>query len=599
MSELLKTKDDSQFIHLQEIIERRTLTPLFQPIIDMAKGEIAGYEGLIRGPSNSPLHAPLNLFRAASTYGLSVKVEHLCRRIVLEQFMRAKLPGKLFLNVSPECLLHRDVKHGETLGYIESLGLSPKRVIIELTESQPTLDYEVLREAVMHYRKMGFEIAIDDLGEGFSSLRLWSELRPDYVKIDMHFIQGINQDPVKLQFVKSIQEIARNSNSQVVAEGIETEAELRVVKDLGIAFGQGYFIAHPHAQPSTILTARVTKSLNRRNSSLYTKNANDNASLTFTTVTAAKLMHPNPQLDSSSTNDAAFNLFHQFPDLQSIPVVDNGLPVGIINRQITIERYAHRYWPEIHGKRACKSLTDTQPVVVDKNTSVQELSRIMVEAKHRHLANGFIVTEEGKYLGIGSAHELMSEITQQQIAAARYANPLTQLPGNVPINEHVERLLFANQEFTACYADLDHFKPFNDVYGYRKGDDVIYLTSRILVAHCDSKLDFIGHIGGDDFIIIFQSNDWELRCKTILTEFSDTIKNLFSIEDRENGGYVTEDRQGRKIFCPLVSLSLAAISIKKNECTSQHLISEALANAKKQSKKMPGNSLFIERRQAI
>ncbi|HTN66312.1 MAG TPA: EAL domain-containing protein, partial [Burkholderiaceae bacterium] len=146
---------------LNEVIERRLLYALFQPIIDIRRGEILGYEGLIRGPSDSPLHSPLNLFRVAGANGLSVTVEHLCRRIVLEQFAALELPGKLFLNVSPECLMDPQARHGETLDYIHEIGINPNRVIIELTESQPTYDYELLREAVTHYREMGFEIAID------------------------------------------------------------------------------------------------------------------------------------------------------------------------------------------------------------------------------------------------------------------------------------------------------------------------------------------------------------------------------------------------------------------------------------------------------
>ena len=106
-------------------------------------------------------------------------------------------------------------------------------MIIEITENQPTFDFEGMRDALLHYRGMGFKIAIDDLGEGFSSLRLWSELRPEFIKIDMHFVQGVDTDPIKLQFLKSIQHIADSCGTHVIAEGVETEAELRVVKISG------------------------------------------------------------------------------------------------------------------------------------------------------------------------------------------------------------------------------------------------------------------------------------------------------------------------------------------------------------------------------
>lgn len=142
-------------------------------------------------------------------------------------------------------------------------------MIIELTESQPTYDYELLKKAVDHYRAMGFEIAIDDLGEGFSSLRLWSELRPAYVKIDMHFIQGINLDEVKLQFVRSIQQIAEATGTLVIAEGIETQTELLVIRDLGIACGQGYRISRPVNLPPTVASAEIVDALNYQGVAVY------------------------------------------------------------------------------------------------------------------------------------------------------------------------------------------------------------------------------------------------------------------------------------------------------------------------------------------
>ena len=95
---------------------------------------------------------------------------------------------------------------------------------------------------------------------------------------------------------------------------------------------------------------------------------------------------------------------------------------------------------------------------------------------------------------------------------ARYANPLTLLPGNVPIQEHIERLLQSQRPFAVAYCDLDHFKPYNDVYGYKRGDQVIQRLGRILVECAAPEVDFVGHIGGDDFIVVFENADWPERC---------------------------------------------------------------------------------------
>ena len=579
---------------LKEILSQRQLTALFQPIINMQSGEVIGYEGLIRGPSDSPLHSPLTLFKVARSHNLSVEVEHMCRQVVLERFAELKLPGRLFMNVSPESLLMPQARRGETLGYIHEVGIHPDRVIIELTENQPTYDYELLREAVMHYRSMGFRIAIDDLGEGFSSLRLWSELRPEYVKIDMHFVHGINQDPVKLQFVRSIQEIAEQSGSTVIAEGIETQEELLLIRDLGIACGQGYHIGRPVSMPGTTLAPEVAQTLNRDGVAVYPHKTVVNQSL----ATAAKLLRAVPTLTPEMNNNDAYDLFSSDPQLEIIPVVDlERTPIGLITRRHFTEHFARPYLRELYGKRSCTMFMDAKPLITEKNTSLQELSRTIVEADRHHLFNGFIITDQGKYLGMGTGHDLMREITQMQINAARYANPLTMLPGNVPINEHIDRLLAGGARFCACYADLDQFKPFNDVYGYRRGDDVIQMTGRILSAHCDPSRDFIGHIGGDDFIILFQSDDWEQRCRAILDQFAVEVVQFYNEEDRERGGYMSEDRRGKKVFHRLVSLSLGVVKVAPGEYESHHRIAAAAAEAKRQAKKIRGNSLFIERRQ--
>ncbi|QCP14503.1 GGDEF domain-containing protein [Pseudoduganella umbonata] len=579
--------------HLLDILARRRLTALFQPVIRTQTGDIIGYEGLIRGPSDSPLHAPMKLFGAAREHGLTLEVEYLCRRIVLERFAELDLPGKLFLNVSPECLLpRRGAGDGETLGCIRQLGLRPDRVIIELTENQPTYDYERMREAVLHYRARGFEIAIDDLGEGFSSLRLWSELRPDYVKIDMHFIQGINHDPVKLQFVRSIQEIAEKSHTLVIAEGIEKSAELMVLRDLGVAFAQGYHLGHPEVNPARTLPADVIGTLTRTGVAVYPQR-----SMEKNAVSILKLLHHVPAVPSAMTNNDVYRCFEADPQLMIIPVVDDGLPLGLISRFNMIAHFARPYERELYGRKSCRQFMDAAPLVADKDTSLQDLSFRMAASDAHHLFNGFIITDGGRYLGMGTGHDLMREITQLQIHAARYANPLTGLPGNVPINEHIDRLLHSGTRFWVCYCDLDHFKPFNDVYGYRRGDDVIGLLGNILSRHGDPDRDFVGHIGGDDFVILFQSEDWEARCRAMLAEFAATGLELYSDGDRERGGYLGEDRQGRKVFHPLMSLSVGAIRVEPHQFHSHHQVATSAAEAKKQAKKIHGNSLFLDRRQ--
>jgi EAL domain-containing protein (putative c-di-GMP-specific phosphodiesterase class I)/GGDEF domain-containing protein/predicted transcriptional regulator len=584
--------------HLRQIIDERRLTPLFQPIVDLAQGLVHGYEGLIRGPADSPLHSPLKLFSVAESQGLRTDVEYLARQVTIEHFWQLALPGRLFLNVSPECLLQPMSRSGRTLDYIREIGIDPARIVIELTENQPTFDFELMREAVRHYRSMGFAIAIDDLGQGFSGLRLWSELRPEFVKIDRHFVGGVDSDPVKRQFLRSIQDIAKSVGCTVIAEGVETPGEMAAVASAGIALGQGYAFARPCATPTATLADEVRAEL-REVIEAARRQSRPRAAVKAAgrkLPTALDMIRDVPVVEHSASTASVFALFEAHPDLQSLPVLRRERPVGLISRANLIDRYARPYRRELYGKKPCAVVMDPQPLLVEAATSLQDLSFLLAEADQRHLAEGFIVVEAGSYRGYGSGHDVMREITRRQIEAARHTNPLTGLPGNLPLDDCIDAWLAVGHNFVACYCDLDHFKPYNDVYGYSRGDDLIRALADTLHARCDSHDDFIGHIGGDDFMILFSSGDWELRCQGILDDFGAQAKRFFGTADLETGGYWAENRQGERVFMPLVSLSLGAVHVESGHFSAYHQVAAAAAVAKKEAKKIAGNSLFVERR---
>jgi EAL domain-containing protein (putative c-di-GMP-specific phosphodiesterase class I) len=127
---------------------------------------------------------------------------------------------------------------------LTDLGIAANRVVIELTENEQIIDMPGIQEALLHYRGQGFQIAIDDLGEGFANLRMWSEVRPEYVKIDKHFVHGIADDRIKYHFVRAMQDLAEICNASLVAEGVERAEDFACIRDMGISCVQGYFISH-------------------------------------------------------------------------------------------------------------------------------------------------------------------------------------------------------------------------------------------------------------------------------------------------------------------------------------------------------------------
>ena len=158
---------------LESILQQGAITTLFQPIFDITKQSIIGYEALSRGPKNSPLAMPNKLFEAAHKYQLISELELLCRSRAIENFVKLSLQGKLFLNVSPKILLDPSHPKGETLHLIEQFGLAANRVVIEVTEQEKVDDGFLLLKTIAHYRELGFTIAIDDLGAGYSGLKQW------------------------------------------------------------------------------------------------------------------------------------------------------------------------------------------------------------------------------------------------------------------------------------------------------------------------------------------------------------------------------------------------------------------------------------------
>lgn len=575
-------------LELEYILANRLLFPVFQPIVSLHQKRIIGYEALIRGPENTSLHHPLDLFAAAEAQNLQTRLEYLCRKVSIKRFAELGVMSKLFLNVSPSVLLEPEFKKGETLKFLAEVNLDPDSIIIELTEHKPTDDYQALREALIHYRAMGFEIALDDLGTGYSGLRLWSELHPEYVKIDKHFIKGLHDDNIKFNFVRSIHNMADAMNCRVIAEGIETIEDFQVVETIGISHAQGYYFARPAAQP-----------LLKLDSGLFVKKAEQRPDYPLTdSKCAASICKTIAPVSSETSIYTVMELFQRDHDLGILPLVDQGRATGLVFREKFLSKlFSSRFGLEQYGKQAIKTLVCDVPFSVEKNASIEAVSKQLTSSMCGDKA--FVLTENGDYFGVATVLDLLEEITRQQIRNARHANPLTLLPGSVPINHYINRLIAERRSFCVGYFDLDNFKAFNDVYGYRAGDEIIKAVADLLTRHIPADAGMIGHIGGDDFIVIFTCTDWFKRCEAILSTFKHIVPDFYAAKDAKAGGIVSEDRYGRKSFYPMLSLSAGLVDAESTgECQSHVDIADLAGEAKKQAKKQTGNSAFVNRRAA-
>lgn len=197
--------------------------------------------------------------------------------------------------------------------------------------------------------------------------------------------------------------------------------------------------------------------------------------------------------------------------------------------------------------------------------------------------------------------ELLSRL---RLAAARVqremdANPLTGLPGNITIMREAERRLASGEPFAVAYLDLDHFKPFNDRYGFIRGDEVLRMTARIMlnaIRSLRSPNTYVGHVGGDDFIFITPVELVEQACKRVLADFDHIILNFYDEEDRIAGAISSEDRQGRPRRFPIMSCSIAVVDAGQSAVDHIGDISARAAEVKRFAKGLPGSNYIIDRR---
>ncbi|MBH3406991.1 EAL and GGDEF domain-containing protein [Pseudomonas glycinae] len=573
-----------QLSALSSILTQSGLHSLFQPIICLSERRILGYEALTRGPSNSPLHSPIALFAVARQAGRLSELEIACRQSACRRFNEQQLPGKLFLNVSPESLLEAAHQPGRTLQLLQDFGIPPSQVVIELTEQTPIDDFQLLQTALHHYRAMGFSIALDDLGAGYSSLRLWSELRPDYVKIDRHFIDGIHQDALKREFVGSILQIAKASRAQVIAEGIELPEELAVLTEMGVDLVQGYLLGRPQEHPPHDARALMPK----HDSSAVA--LNDEGS------DLSALLNDQPAVNRDTPTATVLEAFRRQANLNSLAVLDEqGQPCGIVHRHSLSDALLKPFATDLFARKPISRLMNDDFLAVEMSQSLQQVSRLITSRARQRIEEDFIITLNGSYLGLGRVIDVLKLITELKIQQARYANPLTLLPGNVPIQQCLTRLLQQGRESVICYVDIDSFKPFNDIYGYGRGDEVLLCLAQCLNERVDPSRDFVGHIGGDDFLLVLGPEDWRKRLNQLLDDFQSQCRRFYRPEHLEAGCFVAPNRQGIRQEFPLLSLSIGVVHLHPEACAQLDAsqLAEMASQAKHHAKNVPGYSVHL------
>jgi EAL domain-containing protein (putative c-di-GMP-specific phosphodiesterase class I) len=230
---------------LFELVLAGKVRSVYEPIVEVETHTVFGYEALARGPEGSELYSPSALFQTATQTDLLFQLDCLCRRSGLEG--ARDLPGgaKLFLNVRPTTI-HDPAFRAEAITQtLARSRLRPSDVVFEISEQESIQNFAIFRDVRDYYGRLGFQIALDDVGAGYSSLEAVMELEPQFIKVDRAFVSKIDEDPARQELLRALCTVAERIGARIIGEGLDTLEELETLGRLGIPFGQGWLFGKP------------------------------------------------------------------------------------------------------------------------------------------------------------------------------------------------------------------------------------------------------------------------------------------------------------------------------------------------------------------
>jgi EAL domain-containing protein (putative c-di-GMP-specific phosphodiesterase class I)/GGDEF domain-containing protein len=559
----------------------------FQPIVNIHTGSCIGYEALLRNVREAGFAGIPEFFDLCHSQGALAVVEGELRRKALEKF--ARLEGaprmKLFLNVDNRTFASaasdRDgIKEAATLHGIPETG-----IVLEISERYPFDNATDPGLALKALKRETFKIALDDFGTGFSGLKMLYVAEPDFLKIDRFFIIDIAGDSKKKLFLSHIVNIAHVLGIEVIAEGVETEREFFICKDIGCDFVQGYLVQKPTVDLGNLEPHYADiEALSRRERRARTTDHR----IIFEQIERIEPLHVETGMRE------VFNRFRASKNHTFLPLVDAlDAPLGLIR-----ERELKEFTYSTYGKEiVCNKNFGYQPShflhkcpIADIHTPAERILEIFSAAADG--TEGVLIVESMRYIGFLSAHSLLKVISEKNLAQARDQNPLSKLPGNNIIHGWLaEAMASTEQAYAFVYFDFDNFKPFNDTYGFRQGDRAILLFAEILTKTLAGEACSIGHVGGDDFFACFKGScalDVEDAVLAAAEQFRNDVESFYDGEDRERGFILAQDRDGNERRFPLLTVSAAILDLPAGHGPATvEQIGEVIADLKKGAKQSP------------
>lgn len=574
---------------LNHILSHGLVTTVYQPIVDLTDGHILGYEALSRGPENSPYYSPVKLLELAHRYCKIWEIEMLFRTKALEKAYLLESQQSLFINVDPDVMKTDSFQSGLTKDYISKQGLNEQNIVFEITERTAITDYVSFQAVLDNYRHQGYKIAIDDVGAGYSGLKTLTEVKPNFLKVDMDLIRNIDKDAFKQALIKAFVETSQTTNITIIAEGIETKEELKTLILLGVHAGQGFFLQQPKSEILPLPQEVVNRILD------YNQLSNNINSYSQDYHYISHLVtHPNSFSFEPMTQSATVKSHIESEQIKSVCICERDQPVGIVMKYNLDAIMSGQYGYAVFSNRPISKIMNASPLIVDFYTPINVVAKKAMGRNDEEIFDDIIVTKGSAFYGLVSMKKIFEYTIMYEKNNAKELNPLTGLPGNPIINRVLTDSVGVSGQSCVLYVDINEFKIYNDVYGFERGDSLIKYLADMLkeeVKRICPYTSFIGHVGGDDFIVVFEGDvdKYNRICKNILERFEKERKQFFSEDHIQCNMIVSEDRFGVVREFKLTSLSIAGIYGDLSLYESNESLSEALAKLKKKVKKKGDN----------
>ncbi len=403
--------DENLSRYFAEIFEKSLLSCVYQPVADMEKGRILGWEAFVRGPENSHFHQPSALFGYAEETGKICFLDKEIRKTAMENLGQLAPDQFLFMNVHRKALRDPAFAPGLTRKMIRENGLKPDNVVLEFSEDFGMRNYDLLLKNLEHCRQQGFRVCIDNFGK--STLSFLTRIRPDYIKTDPLMIRGISYHPAKKAVMEGIVSIAEKTGTRVVALGIETESEYRTLADIGVRFGQGHYIAAPaFPKPSLI-----------RNLSAGGSCAGIRDRRFQTTI--ASLVQEALQVGPGTSVAEVKEMLREKPPLSSVIVTDQGRAAGLVMSYHLDRQLGTQFGVSLFYRRDISLLMDSAPLIADADQALGDIARAAMNRENAKIYDDIIVMRDGEVLGTVSVQDMLSRLAQTEIRAREDAEAAT------------------------------------------------------------------------------------------------------------------------------------------------------------------------------